>query len=1248
MTDGALDPANDPDSERRLRRQWAWLSVAFLLLGLAMVASRVAAYRAIDTEERGRLAVQARVIDENVARQLAGAYLGLTGMRADLALWAPSEAVNFANRRLRALSDSMPGVRTMGWLDAQGIVLASSRRDLIGRNFAEREYFQKLKALSSVEPSRMYLSPPFRTASGDISMNVSVVVPAGDGGFGGVVTATLDPEYFAVALRSVLYAPDMRAALAHETGGLMMTEPRNDRLSGTNLAQPGSFFTRHRDSGQTATVLTGVSASTGEARMTAQRTLRMTDVPLDGTLVVAVGRQLDALFAPWRQLNWVLAVGYAALLLTATLALRTTQRREREVTRFAAARAALERQSAERLELALRGADLGLWDLDVASGQATVSARWSSMLGLPAVQTDAGTAIWRSRVHPDDWPRVEAAQSAHLAGQSERFEAVYRMRHEDGRWLWIFDRGQVIERAPDGRPLRMVGTHMDISDRMEVQRALEANEERLRSLLDNLGAGVIVHAADTRILAANPVACRVTGLSLDQMQGRVSMDPYWAFLEEDGSPMPHERFPVPRVLASGEPVRNLLLGVRRGDLPRPIWVLCNAYPVRDAQGGIDQVVVTFVDITERKEAEEGLRLLAGAVARLNDVVMITEAEPLHEPGPRIVFVNPSFERLTGWRRDEVIGRSPRILQGPDTDRAELDRIAEALARQEPVHAELLNYTKSGVPYWAEIDIVPIVDARGRATHMVSIERDITERRQSQQRIRQAQADLQATLEAIPDLLFELDQDGRYLGFHSPRRDLLYAPRETLHGRTVREVLPTDAAEVVMAALQQAATQGVSYGLQYELELPAGRHWFELSVSRKGAPADGAPPRFMALARDITDRKQAELERRALEHQLRESQKMESIGTLAGGIAHDFNNILAAILGNVALAREDIGSGHPAQASLDQINRAGLRARHLVQQILTFSRREQTGLVPQPLGPVVEETLDLLRSTLPAGVRIDANLAAQPVSARTDATQLQQVLMNLCTNAWHALPASGGRIEVGLDAAPAEAVVRRDHPELGEATLAHLWVRDNGCGMDETTRQRIFDPFFTTKPVGQGTGLGLSVVHGIVREHGGVIGVDTAPGAGSTFHIYLPLVVAPGQEGHEPAPRPADTPGGGERVLYIDDDEVMALMVERLLQRAGFTVTVETDAQRALERLVNAGERFDIVVTDFNMPEMSGIEVARRLREGWPSLPVVITSGFVSEGLRLQAEALGVKALLKKENTLEELTGLLRGLFEPAT
>ena len=384
------------------------------------------------------------------------------------------------------------------------------------------------------------------------------------------------------------------------------------------------------------------------------------------------------------------------------------------------------------------------------------------------------------------------------------------------------------------------------------------------------------------------------------------------------------------------------------------------------------------------------------------------------------------------------------------------------------------------------------------------------------------------------------------------------------------------------------------------------------------------------------------ERQSLETQLRESQRIESIGTLAGGIAHDFNNILAAILGNVALARDDIGANHPAHRSLEEIRKAGSRARDLVQQILAFGRRQPHSLKAQALQPLVEEAVTLLRSTLPSSVTLTCTLSPTPLHAEADATQIHQVLMNLCTNAWHALQGRPGQIVVGLE--PWVGAASGGPKSLAPGAYAHLWVQDSGIGMDAATRARIFEPFFTTKPTGQGTGLGLSVVHGIVASHRGAIDVESALAQGTTVHLYLPTTDAVPLPESIAAPTPALAAGLGQHVLYVDDDEVIVLMVERLLTQAGYRVTTFTDGQAAVDAVQAAPAGFDLVITDFNMPAYTGIDVARALAKIRADLPVVISSGYISEELQTAAAALGVRSLLQKQNTLEELMPLVRGIL----
>lgn len=518
---------------------------------------------------------------------------------------------------------------------------------------------------------------------------------------------------------------------------------------------------------------------------------------------------------------------------------------------------------------------------------------------------------------------------------------------------------------------------------------------------------------------------------------------------------------------------------------------------------------------------------------------------------------------------------------------------------------------------------------------------LAERQTLQQRNEQLHASekrLEAIINSALDAIVCVDQHQRITVFNPTAAALFQCSASDALGSPLERFLP-DAAQAL--AFAQLTTQAL-LGEMTALTASGKELAVEVSVSFE-RHAEGETT--TVFARDLTGRKKAEAHRNELEAQLRESQKMQAVGTMAGGIAHDFNNILGAILGNVELAKADCSPESPVLESLHEIDKAGRRARDLVRQILTFSRNEPPQRTPVDLAEVVHDTERLLRVTLPPAIELHMHLSTGLPALLADATQVEQALLNLCTNAVHAIGPERGTIQVEA------AKVQPDHrlcERLGLAptTYVALSVRDNGPGMDAALLGRIFEPFFTTKPVGQGTGLGLAVVHGVMRTHEGAVDVHSAPGHGSRFTLYFPVATdhdtaaaaLPSPTAAPTATTPVEQAGAqrSHHVMYVDDDEALVFLVQRLLRRRGYQVSGFTDPHQATAALRADPQRYDLLVTDYNMPGFCGVDLVREARHIRPDLPVALASGYVTAEIEQAAMAEGARALIHKPNDVEEL------------
>ena len=480
-----------------------------------------------------------------------------------------------------------------------------------------------------------------------------------------------------------------------------------------------------------------------------------------------------------------------------------------------------------------------------------------------------------------------------------------------------------------------------------------------------------------------------------------------------------------------------------------------------------------------------------------------------------------------------------------------------------------------------------------------------------------------------DVIFTVSRDGRITSLNPAFEAVTGLRAEDWVGQPFTSLIAGGHAEEIWTALR--GTPGPA------LEVPVRSATGERVLEVVLAMSPDASADLLGIGRDISERKEAETRRSQLEMQLRQSQKREAIGTLASGIAHDFNNVLTAILGQAQLLQDE--APPPLRARATEILQAGARARDVVRQLLTFARSTGHEHRPVRLQQVIGEALQLLRASIPASVELEAAIDSGTAMVLADQGQMHQVVINLVTNAAAALHGRTGRIGVYLGNLPSSV------GEDGAPGTVRLRVSDDGVGMPPEVLERIFEPFFTTRAIGEGTGLGLAVVQGIVQDHGGQIFVRSEPGKGTTFDVELP---AAGVERPEPVVTPTVAPpGAGERILLVDDEPVIARVVSEQLRRIGYVVTPVSDPEEALELVAEDPEDFDLLLTDLQMPRMDGVELAARVAQIRPNLPIVLSTGNRWSIPASMARAAGIREIVDKPFRIEELGYVLRNVLEKA-
>ncbi|PJA29236.1 MAG: hypothetical protein CO189_02815 [candidate division Zixibacteria bacterium CG_4_9_14_3_um_filter_46_8] len=607
----------------------------------------------------------------------------------------------------------------------------------------------------------------------------------------------------------------------------------------------------------------------------------------------------------------------------------------------------------------------------------------------------------------------------------------------------------------------------------------------------------------------------------------------------------------------------------------------------------------------------------------------------------------AIEEITGYTDDEynqvTIGRWKDLLHKDDIPQA-VSLLEKAIRNGTNFFAKYRLKRKDGKYIYIEDNGTCLKDRHGTAYRMLGTMKDVTERVEAEEALRESEKSLNDAqrLAHIGSWSWIVETDevrwSKELYEITGENPQLFSP--TYAGLAF--LYTKESWETLRQAVERAISKGMPYEIELDMVRPDGEIRYTNTRGEAIKDESGRVVRLYGTVQDITEHKLAEKEKSQLEAQLHQTQKMEAIGTLAGGIAHDFNNILTAIIGYTEFARDSSHGDSDTLNDLDEVMKAANRAKNLVQQILTFSHRDEISLQPIDIRPVVKEALKLLRATLPTTISFQQHINTNGESILADPTQIHQILMNLCTNAYHAMQETGGNLAIELKVIEVDANFVAAHQDLKEGKHLQLTVSDTGHGMDQATMERIFEPFFTTKKAGQGTGMGLSTVHGIVKKHGGIITVYSEPQKGATFSVYFPVISRETETNDQP---PEPTSYGNERILLVDDEEQVVELGKRMLGKLGYQATATTSSMDAMETFRTNPDDFDLIITNITMPKMTGLTLAKEAMNIRPDIPIIFMTGFSELITSKQAEQLGIAGYISKPLNLTDFSRTLRRVLD---
>jgi PAS domain S-box-containing protein len=767
-----------------------------------------------------------------------------------------------------------------------------------------------------------------------------------------------------------------------------------------------------------------------------------------------------------------------------------------------------------------------------------------------------------------------------------------------------------------------------ISDRKNAEMALQEKTrelDRFFGITPDLLCVLDTHGSFRRV---NHAWEKMLGLSCDELTGRAFLD----FVHPDDVDRTVEAFSV---LLSQDEVIDFINRYRRKDGTYRLieW--------RSVPAG-NLIYAAARDVTDRRLVENALweneRILE-SIFRISPVGIC-----VRNSNGDYLQANDEYCRIFGFSERELIGRNFSVILPEDEAETARETYAGFLRENRQRPRERKRLRKDGTIVYTESTDTVLYHDDGTKSVITAV-RDITERKRTQQALAESEKRYRLLFNNVNDAVFvhEGPRDGfpgRFVEVNNTACERLGYTREELLQMSPPDIDAPETLKALPEIMKKLLANG--HMLWEGLHLTRDGRRIPVEISNLIFDLNGVPM-ILSSARDISERKTSQREKAILEKQLGQAQKLEAIGTLAGGIAHDFNNILAAIMGYTELMATKVSESNPVYNYLLNVLKATERAKELIKRILVFSRMDDVGKrVIIDVRSIIDETVKLLRATLPATIEIRQVVASNVGTILADPTQIHQILLNLCTNAAHAMESGGGSLEISLENVDFEKETPVYYTNIKPGFYVRLTVRDTGHGMDPVTLERIFDPYFTTKGIDRGSGLGLAVVHGIVKRHEGFVAVTSKPAKGTTFVVFFPRRLEKSEQLHSEVEFISE---GTERILFVDDDESLVEIGQEILQSLGYEVVGTTSSLKALEMFRKEPDRFDLVISDYTMPGMTGLTFAGAVREIRPDVPIILCTGFNENISERKSKEMGINAFAMKPLRLRETAELVRMVLD---